>query len=331
LDAALFDDVIVLCPQFIVFVAVVERGVSLSSKSLLSRYYIYFESLSQGIKRNWEELTGQPVPKRLRTDEFHSQIVSTAKPPAKMAEKPPAAKTAIQPSAATSNSSPAEPSLDVNGMSYNDIRKELKQRGISAVGKKTELADKLVNAMKKEKMREETIKKKEALGLMSDKRDDVVMEDVEEKKEVAKEATIDRGENGVAKAIVSKPSPAPKSALKPSKFAMKVASPSIAKIAPKPKDEPVKDPSKSPAKAEATKLSSGSESSNSNSSASKASAASKPTSFAVQTTPSFKSVAESKTGRDTSAVILAEKKQQLSASHEARKAKIAEMREKVSD
>jgi hypothetical protein len=36
---------------------------------------------------------------------------------------------------------------------------------------------------------------------------------------------------------VSKPSPAPKSALKPSKFAMKVASPSIAKIAPKPKDE----------------------------------------------------------------------------------------------
>jgi hypothetical protein len=35
-----------------------------------------------------------------------------------MAEKPPAAK----------NRSPAEPSLDVNSMSNNDIRKELKQQ-----------------------------------------------------------------------------------------------------------------------------------------------------------------------------------------------------------
>jgi hypothetical protein len=50
------------------------------------------------------------------------------------------------------------------------------------VSKKTELADKFVNAMKKENTREETIGKKEALGLMSDKREDVVIEDVEEER-----------------------------------------------------------------------------------------------------------------------------------------------------
>ena len=112
---------------------------------------------AQGIKRKWQQLTGQPVPKRLRTDDFQMQqdadAAASKQPPrtvTKTAVEPAwpktVVKTAVEPAWTKPHDSPqtavakkskptgangSEPSIDaINSMSYNEIRKELKRRGI---------------------------------------------------------------------------------------------------------------------------------------------------------------------------------------------------------
>jgi hypothetical protein len=322
-------------------------------------------------------LTGQPVPKKLKTDEFQSQAAAAAaKPPSnsvksvKTTIKPVTTKPveSIKPAATPAIVETAESiSKDVNSLSYNDIRKQLKDRSISCVGKKPELVERLVNAKMKELMREETKRKKEILFgkenasngsketknegqkesvvaagvnmekesvVPSQKVDDVEMKDVAEKEApVDQKATITAASPAAAK-------PAPKSALKPSKFALakaKAASPAKFKLAKFSKDkEPTVD-KELPINTTILpkeKISSGSESSKSNSSASGVSKsscvsggsnASNPA--VMQTTPSFKTAPLAK---GDSGVKALEKKKDIMASKESRAAKIAEMRERVS-
>ena len=307
-------------------------------------------------------MTGQPVPKRLRTDGFQIQQdasdAASKQPPKtiiKTAVKPASKPQVVAPQTAVakeSNPVGSEPSIDtINTMSYNDIRKELKLRGISCAGKKTELVERLLNAIKKEKAREETLRKKEMLKMTkssemdttSEKKvEDVVMDDAtikaEDEVQVVKDTTIkiqvdETTTVQIMEKPVSKPSPAPKSALKPSKYAMALAAKASAraaspakkfKPAPKPELPMVQESPKLPPE-ETTKISSGSESSNSNLSMTKSSVV-KPTSSTTQTTPSFKST----TGKGGEKSAKAEeKKKNVSALKESRAAKMAEMRERV--
>lgn len=333
--------------------------------------------IMQGIKRKWEELTGQPVPKRLRTDDFYSKDEKAAVEPA---VKPPAVKPptdAVKPLAKPASTTHESIVESVNKMAYNDIRRELKERSLGCVGKKPELVDRLVNARMKDVTREEVTRKKEMLGMSpkkgeeSAKRDDVggtkeavaakeKAVAVNEKEVVAatkdpvtevEDVDMDDAENTAPKTdevttVEQKPAAkaTPKSALKPSKFALakaraaspvRAASPAKFNLSakadlskkPAPVKEPdvAKDTTKLPPK-DNCKISSGSDSSNSKSS--KASATSK-ASIAkftpIQTTPSFK------TGTGTtSATKLSERKKELSMNKAIRTAKIAEMRERVS-
>ena len=278
--------------------------------------------------------------------------------------KPPVAKPATKEVAAKVVE--AEPTFEsINTKSYNDIRKELKKRGISCVGKKTELVERLLNAMKKERAREETLRKKEALGMAwnrakEENKEDGTTEKVVEAEDVVMEEAVDETsvesvkenkatiailaekETSAIKAIDTKPSTAPKSALKPSKYALakaRAASPARApspakfKLATKPehkKASPAMEPRKLPPK---EKISSESESSNSSTSmVSKASSA-KPTSVAMQTTPSLKAASDTNTSAtkgESKSIQLSETKKKMSAMKENRATKLAELREKVS-
>ena len=197
------------------------------------------------------------------------------------------------------------------------------------MGKKTELIDRLVNAMKKDKTMETTVNTKEALGSA---KTDVIMEDAEEEGEKEKANKADKMANkenakvvvekvkpSPARNAISKPSPV-RSALKPSKFGYKTtACPAVTQVAAthevmreaptvtkpllkaketttaQPKLQSVKEPTPKdatnlPPKESIPCSKTSSESESSKSNASfTAPVALKPTSVVMQTTPRFKS------------------------------------------
>ncbi|KAL7516723.1 hypothetical protein ACHAWX_001708 [Stephanocyclus meneghinianus] len=322
----------------------------------------------EGIKRKWEEFTGVPVPKRLKTDEFHQSTKGTPPLVAATETVSATAPTATITASSTVNSSElGEGSVDLSIMNYNDIRRELKKRGIPSNGKKIELSERLRHALVLEEdkaRREKTIKKKEApiTGSQQVVVDggakngetvtDSIINEVEEivdsaegkrdGKTDAPTTTIEETDPmKTVKTVVSKQTPVPRSALKPSKYARAdfsnvsainsspYVSTSISKL-----DQTANVATTSVLSKDALlpcKISSGSNDS-SNSDSSNVSAASKPTTSSSQSTPSVKSttVNGSSIGGSYSAVKLLEKKKAIAETKEARMAKYAEMREKVS-
>lgn len=322
----------------------------------------------QGIKRKWEEFTGVPVPKRLKTDEFHQSTKGTPPLVAATETVSATAPTATITASSTVNSSElGEGSVDLSIMNYNDIRRELKKRGIPSNGKKIELSERLRHALVLEEdkaRREKTIKKKEALITGSQQVvvdggakngetvTDSIINEVEEivdsaegkrdGKTDAPTTTIEETDPmKTVKTVVSKQTPVPRSALKPSKYARAdfsnvpainsspYVSSSLSKL-----DQTANVATTSVLSKDALlscKFSSGSNDS-SNSDSSNVSAASKPATSSSQSTPSVKSttVNGSSIGGSYSAVKLLEKKKAIAETKEARMAKYAEMREKVS-
>ncbi|KAL3795322.1 hypothetical protein HJC23_009495 [Cyclotella cryptica] len=314
----------------------------------------------EGIKRKWEELTGVPVPKRLKTDEFHQSKTGKATSPivppaASVSSISSTAASATSTASATFNTSELEDgSLDPSTMNYNDIRRELKKRGIPSNGKKIELSERLRHALVLEEdkaRREKATKKKEeeprtgweqAVVADGAQNSETVKDSTMNKVEVVADSAENKGDSKIdaVKTIVSKQPPAPRSALKPSKYARAdlsnapavKSSPYVPTSISKP-DQTVNGTATSePPKATMlpSKISSGSDDS-SNSNTSKVSAAFKPTTSSTQSTPSLKSTAAngSSIGGSSSAVKLLEKKKAIAETKEARMAKYAEMREKA--
>ena len=318
----------------------------------------------QGIKRKWEELTGVPVPKKLKTEEF--KPVELRKAAAATAAAAKTTKTASPTAAAAPSNEP----IDVSSMPYNDIRRELKKRGIPSNGKKVDLVEALQKVMENEReRREETARKKEKLRLGGEaKIEDVIMEEPEDEECVGKEATTEiegegvgdgksimgkaspdpksattkiDGEGGgksiLAKAspapkgaTIAKSSPAPKSALKPSKYAAKalVQSTTSAPSASSKTDQIAKEAKLVSTSKISSESNDSSKSTSSASNLSKASAVSKATSSSMQSTPSFKSTTSGSSG-SSSAVKIAQEKKKIAENNAARSAKYAEMKAKV--
>lgn len=190
----------------------------------------------EGMKRKWEGFTGGQLPKKLRMSVDPSSGVSSV---AQNASKPAAAKSAQEPiraasvpqtTAAATMPVHADDKINVDNMIVNNLRKELKRRGLSAAGRKAELQKRLREYLTESRQRreadwakqmQEAEEKIKAVKIhewvVQEKQPmDVVMEEVEEE---GTESAAEEAE------VVTAPQPsfkshsvAPKSALKPSKY-----------------------------------------------------------------------------------------------------------------
>lgn len=318
----------------------------------------------QGMKRKWEEFTGVPVPKKLKTsasnvDEPFAEQNSNPNhsKPAEPLPKPPVAKKIH-----TKVEAPKHPDddIDIDNMLVADLRFELRKRGWDTKGRKKELQERFANHLKEAKtIRDaefaarmpgkivESTKKDDSKGASDklkinevasgNKRRDVVMEDVSTSgmNDSSKQSSVEVTEKPrvVAPSVAEcEPSSnenlvsdeakkhAPKSALKPSKYGSAIAQ--TTPINAKSGQEPVKVVMSAQKVGKPTPShSDASDSSKSSASLSR----STPQPSAMLKTPGS---TYPKTGSIGSAKML-EKKKEIQAATEARKARLAEIRSKV--
>jgi len=329
----------------------------------------------EGMKRKWEGFTGVPVPKKLRTSEAdmvpvreenaipnqHSVATEAAANPV---AKSKVAATAKKVAPATMPPHPDD-KINVDRMLVNDLRKELRRRGLIGTGRKAELQARLKQHLAEAKRERDAkwaanyaVKKKEVQikhvkigngenrSLKNKGEMDVVMEDASEasantkiepegvkplKKAPVKPTIVGTMQNNAMK------NQAPKSALKPSKYASTIVQSSTQIHDVKPAVNP--EPSSS-AEDEllAHKVSdSSSESSYEVAVGSKSTTTSKlmqaseekgKVSSTLAPTAPGGSAFKAKVGGTGSAKLL-EKKKAHAAAMEARKARMAEMRQKA--
>ena len=187
------------------------------------------------MKRKWEGFTGAQLPKKLRMSVDPPSGVSSV---AQNASKPGAAKSAQETIRATSVPQTtaatmpvhADDRLNVDKMIVNNLRKELKRRKLNATGRKAELQQRLREYLTESRQRreadwarqmqeaEEKIKAVQIHESIVHEQQpmDVVMEEAEEEgiEAAAEEAEVVTAQQPSFKSL----SVAPKSALKPSKY-----------------------------------------------------------------------------------------------------------------
>ena len=312
---------------------------------------------SQGMKRKWEGFTGAQLPKKLRMSV--DPPVSGVSSVAQNASKPAAAKSAQEPISIRATSVPqttaaaqmpvhADDKINVDNMIVNNLRKELKRRGLSTAGRKAELQKRLREYLTESRQRreadwakqiqeaEERIKavKIHESVVQEQQPMDVVMEEAEEE---GTEAADEEAKISVAQQPSFKNhSVAPKSALKPSKYTAnkQQAAPRLQEEAKSGVQEAIAPPTQQQVNAPPVKVS---EESNADSSA--ALAASSSTGTTLQTSAQKSKITtlvetpggaafKTKPSGAGSAKLL-EKKKLHAAQSEARKARMAEMRQKV--
>jgi hypothetical protein len=346
----------------------------------------------EGIKRKWVEFTGgAPLPKRLKTgsgagndeetttattmggylenvaeeEEEMNQKIAAIKPiqQQQTVKKNAAFKPVTQPSQqqqqppATTAATHPDDALIVQHLNYNDLRKEMKKRGLEAKGKKVELQERLVEYLEGEKLKRDEEAERSVVVTSGKKSEeevvkemDGVIEDVSGKMESTKLEPAEEGncklpakEADVTTAAkrennnntVGATKQAPKSALKQSKFATNT---SIfdSKPASKPADPKTLDSTTTTT----TKISDSSDYSNSVTSKASITSATKPSLLSSSTkksyvpshahTPASSSTSYKKSGSVGGSAKLLERKQAMDQAKEARQARLAEMRAKVS-
>jgi len=287
----------------------------------------------EGMKRKWEGFTGVPLPKKLR---------KSVDPPASsendgVASNSAAKITAVPTRAVVKKTSTTLPAtvpvhaddkLDVDIMIVNNLRKELKKRGLNTAGRKADLQKRLRAYLAESRQKREAewaarVKKAEVQvqaarmqGQQQQKSRDAVMQDVEE----------DEEESNVEKAVKRPMATATRSALNSSKYAFSVKrSANLEETITK-----AKDSSPAPKLANPIKVSEESSDAKASSSTTAATQSSvqKTKLSALAGTPggaAFKTTPSSGAG---SAKLL-EKKKHHAAQSEARKARMAEMRQKA--
>jgi len=362
-------------------------------------------SFGQGLKRKWQGTTGMPLPKKLRTsDPIESAIVaierdSSKKEQCAMVEKGKVveveaqnlkprnmtvvnqtSEVAVAPPMTTMPLHPDD-EIDIDNMTVNDLRKELRKRQLGTAGRKAELQARLREHLAEEsKLREDAWTSKHSVVATSTHNDqmkvsyysendgvnrkniyevDIVMENADETAaNNLNKVVIDEPERTNASTVsskvidppaeseamtkeVSKPTnghvkqQAPKSALKPSKY-----NPSVIEKPPHHDDTKTASREDSSSAAMPTKVSD-----SSTNSTNRPTVASDPFSKGTQLQPSVPktkmpsslahktpggtSLKSAKAGGPGSAILF-EKKIAHSAATEARKARLAEMRQKVS-
>lgn len=388
------------------------EGVLRNALLLLTLYFTFDSTFSippsfgQGLKRKWQGTTGMPLPKKLRTsDPIESAIVamerdSSKKEQCAMVEKGKVveveaqnlkprnmtvvnqtSEVAVAPPMTTMPLHPDD-EIDIDNMTVNDLRKELRKRQLGTAGRKAELQARLREHLAEEsKLREDAWTSNHSSFVATSTHNDqmkvsyysendgvnrkniyemdIVMENADEtaannlNKVVIDEPARTNASTVSNKVIdppaesdamtkeLSKPTngyvkqQAPKSALKPSKY-----NPSVIEKPPHHDDTKTASREDSSSAAMPTKISDSSTNSTNRpivasdpfskgtqlqSSVSKT----KMPSSLAHKTPGGTSLKSAKAGGPSSAILF-EKKIAHSAATEARKARLAEMRQKVS-
>lgn len=258
-----------------------------------------------------------------------------------------------QPPAATH----PDDALIVQHLNYNDLRKEMKKRGLEAKGKKVELQERLVEYLEGEKLKRDEEAERSVVVTSGKKSEeevvkemDGVIEDVSGKMESTKLEPAEEGncklpakEADVTTAAkrennnntVEAMKQAPKSALKQSKFATHTSI-----FDSKPASKPADPKTLNSTTTTTTKISDSSDYSNSVTSKASITSATKPSLLSSSTkksyvpshahTPASSSTSYKKSGSVGGSAKLLERKQAMDQAKEARQARLAEMRAKVS-